>query len=561
MKMFARKFSKQYHLRKPRAKYIYVCCSLSFLLILITGWSRPLPTTPTSAASMAVEESIQPEPKFLSVSKETLLAESQPLQSELAEAEGEHLEEPGSDAVRSEKLEAKQEREARRSEHMQMEREREAQQSKHVEVYQEQKVEPESLVKNVRALENPCDGRRVYMYDLPSTMNTDILKNCSGKLVKWLNFCPHHKNHGFGAVVNATVEVFRQDWYGTDAYMLEVIFYERMQTYSCRTSDPAEADLFFIPYFAGLDALAYLYTDSKRELQQGREVVEWLEENAPKTWRRHGGHDHFYIAGRTAWDFCRPLTKVNWWGTSLFNNPEMENTTAMVLERRPWRDDEVAIPYPVGFHPSTSATLHSWIEVVRSSPRKHLFSFSGALRPHLTISIREILSRQCSEAGNACSRLDCGKIKCSHEPEPIYTSLLQATFCLQPRGDTSTRRSVIDSIVSGCIPVFFHEDTAYTQYHWFLPKDYENFSVFIDEKDMKDGNADVSKILGAYTAKQVEQIRERLIKIIPNVLYRHPESMDLAESMRDAFDLTLEGMARKVAQFKLSTGRGIATLS
>nr|PNR42611.1 hypothetical protein PHYPA_017441 [Physcomitrium patens] len=419
---------------------------------------------------------------------------------------------------------------------------------------QEQKVEPEpQLKKHGREVTISCDGRRVYTYDLPPSMNIDILKNCSGKLVPWLNFCAHHQNYGFGIAVNTTNNNFRKDWYGTDAYMLEVIFYERMRTYTCRTSNPGEADLFFIPFFSGLEALPYLYTDGKRRLQQGRELVEWLEANATQTWRRHGGHDHFLIAGRTAWDFCRPLTAVTWWGTSLFSNPEMENTTAMLLERRSWRGDEMAVPYPVGFHPSTSASLQSWIKLVRSSTRKYLFSFSGALRPQLVFSIREILSQQCTQAGSACSRLDCGKIKCSHEPQPIYTSLLQAKFCLQPRGDTATRRSVIDSIVSGCIPVFFHKDTAFTQYRWHLPNDYDNFSVFIDEEDIKNGKADVKKILEGYSAKQVEQMRERLIGIIPNVLYRHPKSKDLSESMRDAFDLTIEGMAQKAIQFKSST--------
>lgn len=470
--------------------------------------------------------------------------DSRSAQHEQAGMQQEHQEDSKPNIKHSEPLEAEQGRKNFQSE----------------ESEQEQEEQPEAqFEKHGRQDNNHCDGRRVYTYDLPSSMNTDILKNCSGKLVHWLNFCAHHQNYGFGTAVNTTNKKFRKDWYGTDAYMLEVIFYERMRTYSCRTSNPEEADLFFIPFFSGLDALPYLYTDGKSRLQQGRELVAWLEANATETWRRHGGHDHFLIAGRTAWDFCRPLTAVTQWGTSLFSNPETVNITSMLLERRPWRGGEAAIPYPVGFHPSTSASLKSWIKVVRSTPRMYLFSFSGALRPQLVLSIRESLSQQCTKAGSACSRLDCGKIKCSHEPEPIYSSLMQAKFCLQPRGDTATRRSVIDSIVSGCIPVFFHKDTAYTQYQWHLPNDYDNFSVYIDEEDIKSGKADVKTILEGYSDKQVEQMRERLISIIPNVLYRHPESKDLTESMRDAFDLTLEGMAQKVKQFKSSTEPAMST--
>ncbi|XWS09224.1 hypothetical protein CRYUN_Cryun40dG0067200 [Craigia yunnanensis] len=31
-------------------------------------------------------------------------------------------------------------------------------------------------------------------------------------------------------------------------------------------------------------------------------------------------------------------------------------------------------------------------------------------------------------------------------------------FCLQPLGDSYTRRSIFDSILAGCIPVLFHPD-------------------------------------------------------------------------------------------------------
>lgn len=397
-----------------------------------------------------------------------------------------------------------------------------------------------------------CDGRRVYTYPLPPSMNKELLDRCNGKLVKWINFCKHYRNHGFGAVVNTTAPVFRSDWYGTDAYMLEVIYYERMQQYPCATKDAREADLFFIPFFAGLDALNYLYREDHRAKPQGREVVAWLESHAEATWSRNGGRDHFYVAGRTAWDFSRRARDETAWGTTLYANPELENVSSLVLERRPWRDIEFAIPYPVGFHPSSSASLEAWIDVVESSPRSYLFSFSGALRPQMSVSIRGLLSQQCTSAGPNCTRLDCAMIKCSHEPEPIYTSLLNATFSLQPRGDTATRRSVIDSIVAGCIPVFFHEDTAQTQYPWHLPPDYENFSVFIPEAQIKDGTANVQTILAAISPTQVTRMRQRLIAIIPHVLYRHPKTMDttMLDTMRDAFDVTIDGLAQRVSTFK-----------
>lgn len=396
-----------------------------------------------------------------------------------------------------------------------------------------------------------CQGRRVHMYNIPLSFNTDLLELCEGGLVPWIKFCKHYQNYGFGELVNASNAIFGDDWYRTDAYMLEVIFYERMQSYPCLIDTPANADIYFIPFFAGLDALPYLYNETKRFHQQGLDLLAWLRQNATESWRRYGGHDHFMIAGRTAWDFAIPEEGNKDWGTSLFDLDAMKHVTFMVLERRPWRPNEQAIPYPVGFHPSSSASLKLWIQRVRDTVRTALFSFSGAVRPQQVGSIREILSQQCVNSSNKCSRLDCASIKCSHNPEPIYESLLHADFCLQPRGDTATRRSTIDSIVSGCIPVLFHKDTAETQYTWHLPPELNTYSVFIPEDCIMNGTCIVKDILMQIRPSQVRKMREKLISMIPSVVYRDPSAASLSRTvMSDAFDLAIEGMRRKVDLLK-----------
>ncbi|XP_024374807.1 probable xyloglucan galactosyltransferase GT19 [Physcomitrium patens] len=412
-------------------------------------------------------------------------------------------------------------------------------------IFQQEETSIQS-VQDVGHSSDACYGRRVHMYDMPEVFNTKILEFCDGKLVHWIHFCNHYKNYGFGEIVNTTNSMFRDDWYGTDAYMLEVIIFERMRSYPCLADKPANADIFYIPFFAGLDALPYLYNDTRKMDKQGHEVISWLRANAAESWARYGGQDHFMIAGRTAFDFGIPT--MDDWGTCLLDLEEMQNVTFMVLERRPWRSLEQAIPYPVGFHPSNAASLNSWIERVRKSARTHLFSFTGALRP--TLSIRRMLSNECENAATECSRLDCAKVSCSHNPVPIYESLLRANFCLQPRGDTATRRSTIDSIVSGCIPVLFHEDSAQKQYMWHFPEDYRTFSVFIHEDCVTNGTCIVRDILKKIKPAEVIKMREKLISMIPNVLYRNPSDVNFPYI--DAFDLTIEGMVRKATSLKKS---------
>ncbi|KAH9557789.1 hypothetical protein CY35_07G102900 [Sphagnum magellanicum] len=415
----------------------------------------------------------------------------------------------------------------------------------------------EELVTKPSGINDPCAGKRIYMYDLPPKFNVALLERCGKKLVKWIDFCPHMQNYGFGQMVSKSTAapLFAKDWYGTDAYMLEVIFHARMQRYKCLTNSESEADAFFIPYFAGIDALNSLYTDNRTETL-GPELVAWLQDNATAPWQRHGGHDHFLIAGRTAYDFARPLEgSFDNWGTTLLNLPELANITDLTLEGRKWLGMDQAIPYPTGFHPATAGSLRKWTDQVLTVSRRYLFAFSGALRPSMTTSIRGSLYDQCLRATTRCSLLDCSKIKCSHNPVPIYSSLLLAEFCLQPRGDTATRRSVFDSIIAGCIPVFFHEDTAYNQYSWHLPTtDPQKFSVFIPEEGIKNGSIVVEEVLGSYSKSRISEMRDELIKLIPGSLYRHPDSRDavLTEKFRDAFDLSIDGMLKKVASFKLS---------
>ncbi|KAJ7525483.1 hypothetical protein O6H91_17G053300 [Diphasiastrum complanatum] len=387
------------------------------------------------------------------------------------------------------------------------------------------------------AEENSCEGKRMYMYELPSEFNSKILEKCSRGMVEWLDFCPHIANQGFGQALPAA------DWYATDAYMLEIIYHTRMKNYNCLTSDPTAADAFFLPYYSGLDALRFIYgADKARKHEHGTELIQWLDQNAPETWKRWGGSDHFVVMGRTAWDFANSVDNTQGWGTSFLELPAMTNVTALVLERRSWRDREQAVPYPTGFHPSSPSRLREWISTVESSPRSFLFSFIGALRPRIAANIRGALFTQCQQHPS-CLLLDCAQLGCSHNPQPISEALLNSTFCLQPVGDSFTRRSTFDSIAAGCIPVFFHNESAYTQYMWHLPKDASLYSVFIPEDAIR-GGAMVADVLGSYSAEKIKEMQGHVKDLIDGVLYTDAA----AGGVRDAFEVSVEGMLAMAAQ-------------
>jgi hypothetical protein len=130
--------------------------------------------------------------------------------------------------------------------------------------------------------------------------------------------------------------------------------------------------------------------------------------------------------------------------------------------------------------------------------------------------------------------------------------LQNATFCLHPPlgGDSYTRRWAFDSMVAGCIPVFFHSASAYLQYTWYLPKDYTKYSVFVPEAGVRAGTVSIEATLRAIPAATVGLMREEVVRLIPTVVYADPRSK--LETLKDAFDVAVEGILDRVARPRLS---------
>jgi hypothetical protein len=121
-----------------------------------------------------------------------------------------------------------------------------------------------------------------------------------------------------------------------------------------------------------------------------------------------------------------------------------------------------------------------------------------------------------------------------------------STFCLQPRGDSATRRSAFDAMVAGCVPVFFHPRSAYLQYKWHLPSDHTRYSVFIPEDGVRAGNVGIEETLRRIPPAAVRRMREELVRLVPRLVYADPRYR--LETVKDAFDVAVEGVIEKVVE-------------
>lgn len=342
--------------------------------------------------------------------------------------------------------------------------------------------------------------------------------------------------------------------------MLELIFHRRMLEYPCLTPDPNLANAIYIPYFAGLDSLNYLFgPEVNSSFLHGLDLYEYLVHlDTPSIWEKNFGHDHFLVMARSAWDFIQPLSNdPPIFGTSFLELPEFYNVTALTFEARAYPWQERAIPYPTSFHPPNLAFLESWVNRVRKSRRSALMLFAAgggiSANPNIRRSIRleceNITSISVNGTGynKLCEFVDCSNGICEHDPIRFMKPMLQASFCLQPPGDTPTRRSTFDGIIAGCIPVFFEELTAKKQYGWHMPEEkYEEFSVFIPKEDVVFKGLRILDVLMSIPRGEVRRMRENVIEMIPRIMYRkHGSSLGL-RSKKDAFDIAVEGTLQRI---------------
>lgn len=126
-------------------------------------------------------------------------------------------------------------------------------------------------------------------------------------------------------------------------------------------------------------------------------------------------------------------------------------------------------------------------------------------------------------------------------------SMLQSTFCFQPPGDTPTRRSTFDSILAGCIPVLFEDQSAKSQYTWHLPEEeFGEFSIFIPKENVVYGELKIMDFLMAIPGWKVRKMREKVLEIMPRIIYRSHRGSPGLRAKEDAFDIAVDGTLKRI---------------
>ncbi|CAL1375358.1 unnamed protein product [Linum trigynum] len=364
-------------------------------------------------------------------------------------------------------------------------------------------------------LTSSCTGRRVYVYDLPTKFNKDLLiGQCGDKCFD---------NGGLGK----PIEKLGKGWYDTHHNFLEPIFHSRVLNHQCRVHNEDEAMLFYVPYYGGLWHLKNVSRDTL-----DLDLIKWLE--SKKSWSHNFGKDHVFVLGL---------------GTTRFLHlAQMKNPTKLLIERELWDVNQIGIPSPTYFHPHSDDDILSLQLQAMRSPRRSLVSLIGSTwsnQSSYSNNIISMLIKQCvGLPTELCKFLDCGSGECNR-PELVIELFMESEFCLHPPGDRFTRKWLFDSLVSGCIPVLFSPFTAYYQYPWHLPEEDEKYSVFLDQEEVMQQRVNVVERVMRTSSRHREDMRRFIVyELLPGLVYG--DSSSQLVKFRDSFSITLDNLIKWV---------------
>lgn len=169
----------------------------------------------------------------------------------------------------------------------------------------------------------------------------------------------------------------------------------------------------------------------------------------------------------------------------------------------------------------------------------------GSARP--TEFERSTIFEMCRQRPKVCAVFNTGQRENSstfvHSRVPdMYQLLMASTFCVNPPGDTPTRKGLFDSLIVGCIPVVTSEDSL--QHYKFHIPGWRSISVLVTTEQLFAEGFNLFDYLEAYERDNPHEVWQKQ-EAIRKAAYSLQYSLEPAGAVMrgpDAFDKILENM-------------------
>ncbi|XP_045164927.2 uncharacterized protein LOC123528917 [Mercenaria mercenaria] len=440
-------------------------------------------------------------------------------------------------------------------------------------------IHRKAITKNCTMLVDPSIIKtpfKFYIYDLPTKFNYDIQRLFTDE--RKYSFCYNLDYCGMGeelyqysdkgTQIDQKMEKTdgRISVRNTHQFALEVIIHYKLLHSPYRTTNPDQADMFYIPAYTGLQCLTF----SGNSQDFVNELFHYLETKESKHF--NSGKPHFStlskIQREQASQNC-PTLRHSKTEAVTFIAIEKESNPYWFRNQQIHGKSIIVAPYP------------SYIHFINQDKEKTLFEYHSGLRKlnesRYILKVPPISERKMLlflAAGMRRSNffraklLDQFAVQTDKGPDDFYESVAnhpqteqvmlitsecsvkhrtttipwmqRSVFCLQPPGDSPTRKSIYDSILSGCIPILFTNQYK-TEYPFERVLNYESFTFTIDEKLISRYNKTVIEIVKGISEEKTKSLYNNLVRVSKWFQYSLPDGD--AQWEDDAVTLILDELA------------------
>ena len=428
-----------------------------------------------------------------------------------------------------------------------------------------------------RGSSSPSPCPKVYVYDLPPSM-TDLqyppaVEENSVEILKNDTFL--HQVFGPPAALLPGKEesnVIRGGYlHDTPQYATAAILEYRLRTsQQCLTSDPQQADLFFVPV-----RTAHKHSGTWKHIcstYSGADVLKPLIHLNASNACRHFfamGKEHYAAKKCKGW-MAAPLPEMRPFQRLAHSHFGFTRDT-FLNESRLYRTDYnktktkypnlMSMPAPSSLHFKKKANS-SWTSSLpagnnhpaANNNRPFLMLYVGAAS-HGDTQVRQRIRDDCQRYQQEQQEEDHDNDVCHHalvdpttddnRTDHYLTVKSQSIFCLEPAGDSPYRKSIADSISFGCIPVLFSDLTD--DYAPWLWGDWKTRArVLVPREDYVAGRMDLQTLL--------QSIPLQLLRIYQRTLQENARKFQysLDDDQEDGIRLLLDGLHRRAVRMEQS---------
>jgi hypothetical protein len=384
---------------------------------------------------------------------------------------------------------------------------------------------------------------KIYVYDMPAMFTTRAI-NCINQSTNSQHM--DLGNCGFGANMHKDDIMLVHD---THQFALEVLIHHKMLTSPYRTLNPGAADIFYAPIYGG--PLSYCDSNSSEKIRIVKDFFKFLKRS---DYFREG-RPHLSALGRIQRENAHstwPLLAHRDSHRILYLTIEKEIRGNLSLRGHNPKVKVIPVPYPSYAHYHPDGLLKEGNEFrlsqknfLQRERNVYLFWAAGSRQSNqlrANIIMPQFNSTELSYE-QYMSGLKTKKPQSQElaDPSRLYVPIIwlltpefqsfhhnitiqwmqHSVFCLQPAGDSPTRKSIYDAIAAGCIPVLFDNRYGEVAYPFSTRLNYKEFTVSLSLSDQTKMNY-LEIIKSRYSSKDIKRLQQRLFQVAHMFQYSYP---------------------------------------